>query len=77
MEIVDATWGAGYLDQSTGKFKKKYSGFYFFTDPDKFALKHYPKDSKWLFTKKRPKTLPVILYFTATISKADGISFAF
>jgi transglutaminase/protease-like cytokinesis protein 3 len=54
-KLVDATWGAGYLDQSTGKFKKKYSGFYFFTDPDKFALKHYPKDSKWLFTKKTAK----------------------
>jgi transglutaminase/protease-like cytokinesis protein 3 len=54
-KLVDATWGAGFLDQSTGKFKKKYSGFYFFTDPNKFILKHYPKETKWLLTKGTAK----------------------
>lgn len=53
--LLDATWGAGYLDQSNGKFKKKYSDFYFFTDPDKFFLKHYPEDTKWLLTKRSAK----------------------
>ena len=58
-KLVDATWGAGYLDQSTGKFKKVYSDFYFFTHPDKFFLKHYPGDKKWLLTKKTAKDFAI------------------
>jgi transglutaminase/protease-like cytokinesis protein 3 len=77
-KLVDATWGAGYLDQSTGKFKKKYSGFYFFTDPDKFALKHYPKDSKWLFTKKTAKDFASYpLFYRDYFESGMEISFAF
>jgi len=54
-KLVDATWGAGYLDQSTGRFKKVYSDFYFMTDPEKFFLKHYPGEKKWLLTNKTAK----------------------
>ncbi|MDF1549956.1 MAG: transglutaminase domain-containing protein [Bacteroidales bacterium] len=58
-KLVDATWGAGYMDQSTGKFKKIYSDFYFLTDPDKFFLKHYPEDKKWLLTNKTAKDFTI------------------
>lgn len=58
-KLVDATWGAGYMDQGTGKFKKLYSDFYFLTDPDKFFLKHYPEDKKWLLTNKTAKDFTI------------------
>jgi transglutaminase/protease-like cytokinesis protein 3 len=48
--LVDATWGAGYVNN--GKFHKKYSDVYFMQKPSDFALKHYPEDKKWLLTKK-------------------------
>ena len=49
--FVDATWGAGYSDGK--KWVQQFDDFFFLTDPDKFALTHYPSEKEFLFSKKR------------------------
>lgn len=46
--LVDATWGAGSTDGN--RWIQKFDDFYFFTDPEEFALTHYPTESEWLLT---------------------------
>jgi len=48
--LVDATWGAGYTNGN--KWMQRQDNFFFLTDPNKFALTHYPSEREWLFTNK-------------------------
>ena len=50
-KLVDATWGAGIVTGERPTFNFKFNDKYFFTEPDKFFLNHYPDDEKWLLTK--------------------------
>lgn len=45
-ELVDCTWGAGYIDQD-GAFARSFTGHYFLTSPDEFLFDHFPDDSSW------------------------------
>lgn len=54
-KLVDATWGAGYINGNPPKFYEDYDDIYFFTPPEKFFLNHYPSDPKWLFVKMTPE----------------------
>ena len=49
--LIDATWGAGYLNGS--RWVQHFNDFYFFTDPDIFALTHLPSESEWLLSKNK------------------------
>lgn len=49
-QLVDATWGAGWVDYSKMKFHKEYSSAYFATNPNEFAMKHLPDEERWLLT---------------------------
>lgn len=72
-KLIDATWGAGYLDVTTGKFIKEYTSMYFCADPELFFLKHYPEDLEWMLIKKTPDDfakLP-LYYRTYFNSKVD------
>ena len=51
-EFIDATLGAGILSSQTNSFKFDFNDGYFFTDPERFFLNHYPLDEKWLLTSK-------------------------
>lgn len=46
--LVDTTWGAGYTNGN--RWKAEFDDFYFFTDPNEFALTHYPTEKEWLLT---------------------------
>ncbi len=48
--FIDVTWGAGGVNETTGKFKFNFNDAYFFTPPDLFFLKHFPHDKGWLFS---------------------------
>lgn len=48
--LVDATWGAGYTNGD--KWVRRFDDFFFLTDPNKFALTHYPSERGWLFTER-------------------------
>ena len=44
--LLDATWGAGYLNDKM-KYVAKFSEDYFLTNPENFILKHLPSDPMW------------------------------
>jgi transglutaminase/protease-like cytokinesis protein 3 len=48
-QLVDATYGAGYLDQERD-FQYKFDPNFFCTDHALFLLGHYPKDETWQLT---------------------------
>jgi len=48
--LVDATWGAGYTNGDN--WVQRFDDFFFLTDPDKFAVTHYPSEKEWFLTKK-------------------------
>jgi len=63
-KLVDATWGAGVVDTQQQKFKPEFNDAYFFTDPEKFFLNHFPDDQKWLLTNKSAEDFAALpLYF--------------
>lgn len=43
--LLDATWGAG--DVIGPRFVRRLRDFYFFTDPEKLAFSHLPRDPRW------------------------------
>ncbi len=47
-QFMDATLGAGYISGNTNLFKFHFNESYFFTNPERFFLNHYPSDEKWL-----------------------------
>lgn len=78
-EFVDTTLAAGYVSGKTNMFKFDYNDAYFFTNPERFFLNHYPLDEKWLLVSKAKKDfapLPVFFgsYFqnNYTILKPDS-----
>lgn len=46
-QLIDPTWGAGYLLADSGEFVPHFSEYYFFTDPDQLIFTHFPRDEKW------------------------------
>jgi len=44
--LMDATWGAGYLDQHS-QFVRRFQEHYFLTAPDAFVFDHLPQDPRW------------------------------
>ena len=60
--LLDSTWGAGHLGNDR-EYKAEFNEFYFLTDPDKFAISHFPytddatdDNMKWQLL-KRPLSL--------------------
>jgi transglutaminase/protease-like cytokinesis protein 3 len=49
--LLDVTLGAGYIG-SNGQFKPDFNDGYFFTNPERFYLNHYPNNTEWLFVNK-------------------------
>ncbi|RXN35177.1 kyphoscoliosis peptidase-like protein [Labeo rohita] len=45
--LLDACWGAGYVDTDKQVFIKRYKEFYFLTDPEDFIDSHYPEEDEW------------------------------
>ena len=45
--LVDCTWGAGYVREQTGCFHQEIRHHYLFTDPRDFIRDHFPLRSEW------------------------------
>lgn len=43
--LVDATWGAGAIEND--QFVEKFNPYYFATDPDQLIYSHFPAESQW------------------------------
>jgi transglutaminase-like putative cysteine protease len=52
--LVDATWGAGYVNGKT--YTKRFSDVYFLSDPENLLFTHLPANARWQLV-KRPLTL--------------------
>lgn len=48
--LIDATWGAGYVDLEKEKFYRSYKPLYFDMPPKLFFTEHYPATGKWFET---------------------------
>jgi transglutaminase/protease-like cytokinesis protein 3 len=46
-QLLDSTWGAGYLDDKKKRFIRQFQPHYFLTPPDQFIYDHFPRESKW------------------------------
>ncbi len=45
--LIDATWGAGYVNLKKEKFYRKFNELYFDAPPKQFFMEHYPKKGVW------------------------------
>ncbi len=54
-QIIDATWGSGYL--KSNRFIRKLNNDYFFADPEKIINTHFPIDPIW-----QMQMYPITLY---------------
>jgi hypothetical protein len=52
--LLDATWGAGYTNDSVTKFTRSYDDFYFLTPPGAMINTHFPDDAKWMLLDEKP-----------------------
>lgn len=50
-QLLDATWGAGYLDDKQKRFVRQFQDHYFLTPPEQFIYDHFPKHAKWQLLK--------------------------
>jgi hypothetical protein len=47
--LVDATWGAGSVDNR--QFRKQFTDYYFLTPPEQLIFTHLPEEAKWQLRK--------------------------
>lgn len=50
-QLLDSTWGAGYLDGRKKRFVREFEPHYFLPDPAAFIFDHYPDDPRWQLLK--------------------------
>lgn len=63
-QFVDVTLAAGFVSSKTNLFKFYFNDAYFFTNPERFFLNHYPADEKWLLVAKNKKDFaPLPVFF--------------
>jgi Transglutaminase-like superfamily len=68
-ELIDVTWGAGYVDDKRKTFISRYTDSYCFTVPEKFFLNHFPRDTSWILTNKtKAEFINLPLYYTDYIT---------
>lgn len=48
--LIDATWGAGYVNLKKEKFYRNFNEIYFDAEPKLFFMEHYPKKGVWFDT---------------------------
>jgi hypothetical protein len=44
--LIDATWGAGFVDKDVQKFTKKFNDYFYLTPPMQFIYSHYPSNKQ-------------------------------
>ena len=90
--LVDATWGAGYVERETMKFVRSFDSTFFFTPPDLFFRHHFARDKRWLLIDGNDSAFAALplyhslrqdivlikpLHGVVAIKSKDGVSFEF
>ena len=70
-KLIDATWGAGFINENATLFIPEFKDFYFFLTPEKFSLGHYPKDTSWIFTEMSPEAFANLPLYYSTYFEMD------
>ncbi len=70
-QLMDVTWAAGVVNTGTNKFEKRFNDVYFFTDPDKFFLNHFPENHKWLLTDKTAEDFAALPFYYPSYLNSD------
>lgn len=70
-ELLDITWASGVVNSQTRKFEPRFNDVYFFTDPDKFFLNHFPDDEKWLLTDKTAEDFAALPFYYPQYLQSD------
>ena len=50
-QLIDTTWGAGYLDEKKKRFVRQFQDYYFLPPPEQFIYDHFPKQAHWQLLK--------------------------
>jgi hypothetical protein len=50
--LMDATWGAGYMDEN-GRYARSFNDYFFFAPPEKLIYTHFPENSEWQLLARR------------------------
>ncbi len=51
-QLLDSTWGAGYLDGRNKRFVREFEPHYFLPAPSAFIFDHFPDDKHWQLLSK-------------------------
>lgn len=52
-QFIESTWGSGTINETTSKFVRQYTDYWFLTSPEQFIFTHYPEEAKWQLLEKR------------------------
>jgi hypothetical protein len=63
--LMDATWGAGFVETEDERFVRRFTPAFFATPPSLFILNHFPADEKWQMldkplSKREFNKLPIV-----------------
>jgi hypothetical protein len=59
--LCDPTWASGIQNPSTLQFTFKYNDGYFFSEPELFAINHFPIENKWFLLEGNTPTFNAFL----------------
>ena len=68
--LCDPTWASGLTNPSSLQFEFNYNDGYFLTQPELFAINHYPEDTKWLLINENAPTFEDFLESPIIYGKA-------
>lgn len=58
-QLLDPTWGSGYVDFKSRRFNRRFNPYYFLVPPDQLIFSHIPTERAWQLL-PRPRTLQEI-----------------
>ncbi len=72
--LCDPTWASGLPNPETTRFEFQYNDGFFLTNPELFAINHYPVDKKWLLVDPTKHTFKNFLEAPVVYGKAYAMS---
>jgi transglutaminase/protease-like cytokinesis protein 3 len=46
-QLLDVTWGSGYVDEDCKKFTRRFNEIYFLPNPEQLIVDHFPENPEW------------------------------
>lgn len=46
-QLIDPTWGAGFIPSDSREFVRNFTEYYFLADPEVLKYTHFPSDKRW------------------------------